>query len=77
MKKTRWLFRFYDSDRDGFISRDEFTVTFNAIQRIAKGEADYDTEEIFKGRSRLGFSDFEEICRNNSETLKKMSLFRR
>lgn len=75
LEKVKWLFRFYDINKDGVISKDEFIKTFNIIQKIT-GEVENDEEikNIFGVKEMLNFSEFEQLCKNSSN-FKKISTF--
>ena len=75
LEKVRWLFRFYDSDNDGLINKNEFIKIHTALCRILKCENTMSFNQIFEEKTVLNFSDFEKICKKKSENLKTISQF--
>ncbi|ORD94279.1 NCS1 [Enterospora canceri] len=104
LEKVAWLFRFYDTDKDGYVGKDEFIDSYRAIKNIVEhsrpSENDFCgdisakneeakrreeetekavtemTSELFAdNKHRIEFKEFEEICRQNNERMKQMSIF--
>ncbi|KAL6121790.1 hypothetical protein NUSPORA_01240 [Nucleospora cyclopteri] len=83
-EKVRWIFRFYDTDKDGVVSKEELEESLSNIYKIAYPN---DTNSIIKdiiekifrkaepGSEYLTFSDFEKLCYENDEDFKKISNF--
>lgn len=84
-EKMRWIFRFYDQDRDGVVSRAEMLEGIENIQAMAeetiagKADAKHCVDEIFRCLENesgfLTFNDFERLSEINSMCFKKLSLF--
>lgn len=83
-EKIRWLFRFYDEDKDGFVSKEELKEGFKLINGLVSGsiltEINVSTfvDDLFeKLDNKSGFltlQDFETLAIVNSENFKKISL---
>lgn len=84
-ERLRWVFRFYDDDKDGFVSREELEGGLRIINMLVSDslmtEIPYKSlvDEIFtslkKQNGMLSFSDFERLAEGNSENFKRISLF--
>lgn len=84
-EKLRWIFRFYDSDIDGVISKDELQQALEDINEMAFDshvspvDAKELVEEILKTVDNksgfLTFNDFEILAMKLPECFKKLSFF--
>ncbi|ELA40832.1 uncharacterized protein VICG_02132 [Vittaforma corneae ATCC 50505] len=84
-ERLRWLFRFYDDDKDGFVSRDELEKGFDIINLMVSNSmmseipSKFLVDEIFSSLQNqsgfLTFNDFEILAQENSDNFKKISFF--
>lgn len=84
-ERLRWLYRFYDEDKDGLISRKELGDTFRAINMLVSNsmmseiQVNVLVEEIFSSACNksgfLTFNEFETLSECNSENFRKISSF--
>lgn len=83
-EKLRWIFRFYDHDKDGVISKaqlEEGLIIINEMTNyspIKEVETKIIIEEIFKDKNdnALTFNDFESMAESTPENFKKLSFFK-
>ncbi|KAI5169214.1 neuronal calcium sensor 1 [Pancytospora epiphaga] len=84
-EKVRWIFRFYDQDKDGFVSRTEMMEGIEDLQAMVRGtvaiKSDPKTivDRIFLSVENesgfLTFGDFEKLSEVNSGSLIKLLVF--
>lgn len=84
-EKIRWIFRFYDQDRDGFVSRAEMMEGIEDLQAMVRGAANAQTDaktivdKIFLSLENesgfLTFGDFERLSEINHDCFRRLSLF--
>lgn len=83
-ERVRWIFRFYDVDNDGFVSRDELIRGLESVNMMISNSTEElnvrrIADEIFQAVKNesgfLSFNDFEILAKSNFENLKKISFF--
>ncbi|KAI4292487.1 neuronal calcium sensor 1 [Pancytospora philotis] len=84
-EKIRWIFRFYDRDRDGFISREEMVCGLEDLHAMVNEAVDHRSnakvivDEIFASLENesgfLTFNDFERLSETRHRCFRKLSLF--
>lgn len=80
IEKLKWIFRFYDADKDGKISKDEFTKAYMNI--YVMGGREYDKNKIdefvggmFEDKVEITFNDLEELSEKNKKNFVKIASF--
>lgn len=84
-EKLRWIFRFYDTDNDGFISREEMTMVVQYLSDMTSSTLDTVldvsgvVDEIFAtlgdGRDSFNFEDFKTLAAKNDELFRMLTPF--
>lgn len=84
-ERLRWLYRFYDRDRDGMVSREELEDGFTAINMLTSNTllAEIPVKELVDGiflslnnqSGFLTFNDFETLAQSSPENFKRISSF--
>jgi Ca2+-binding EF-hand superfamily protein len=84
-ERLRWLFRFYDQDKDGFVSKNELKEGLDVINLMIDDSSltPIPTEEVVNmifstlenHSGFLTFNDFEMLAQQNMENLVKVSFF--
>lgn len=84
-ERVRWIFRFYDNDKDGAIGKDELCEGIEAINEMVQSsvvrgvEARMLVNEVFEtvqnSSGFLTFNDFEILATKNPENFRKLSFF--
>jgi len=84
-ERLRWLFRFYDEDKDGVIGRKELEDGLRVINMLASNSLLTEipvkefVDEIFSSlkneSGHLTLNDFETLAQSNSENFKLISSF--
>lgn len=84
-EKMRWIFRFYDQDRDGVVSRGEMMEGIEDLQEMVREtigsriDAKNIVDDIFASLENesgfLTFSDFERLSEIRSDCFRKLSVF--
>lgn len=82
-ERLRWLFRFYDQDRDGVVSRAELTEGITSICELVKGtpasqiDPECIADEIFRNLQNnsgfLTFDDFDRLSILNKECFARLA----
>lgn len=79
-EKLRWIFRFYDENKDGLISKQEMQNAAILFDRMTE----YSTvksikkeiiEEMFQDRAELTFNDFEELMVEKPDRMRLLTIF--
>lgn len=79
-EKLRWIFRLYDLDCDGVISKDEMKIVINSFYEMVNNQNDVDSfvNKIFKEcKNKSGFltyDDFKILAQKRSEVLEIFEL---
>lgn len=84
-EKLRWMFRFYDKDNDGVVSRKEMEEVIQCLADMTSHTLDISidsegiTKEVFDAvgadRAALTFEDFKALSLKNEELFKMLVLF--
>lgn len=84
-ERLRWIFRFYDNDKDGVIGREELREGLETINEMVECsavrgvEARKFVDEVFKTVENhsgfLTFNDFEILATRNPGNFRKLSFF--
>lgn len=79
-EKLRWIFRFYDQDKDGVVSKDELSESIEDLMKMIKGTISSDiditkcVEDIFalveNTSGFLTFNDFEKLSESKRSPLR-------
>lgn len=87
IEKLKWIFRFYDINKNGKITKEDFKKGYFNISKIMEFDKNGSkcnefinqkmeiVENIFKNKEEISFEDFEDIAERNSRSFKKISSF--
>ncbi|KAM0679487.1 Calcium-binding protein NCS-1 [Glugoides intestinalis] len=84
-ERVRWIFRFYDEDKDGAVSREELLSTLSLVNDLISNSlltaidqtqlADEIFNTLHNESGFLSLNDFETLAMSSEENLKKISFF--
>lgn len=84
-EKMRWIFRFYDQDRDGVVSRGEMMEGIEDLHKMVRETIDSSVDaknivdDIFASLENesgfLTFSDFERLSELKGDSFRRLSIF--
>jgi len=84
-EKLRWIFRFYDNDKDGVISKEELRQSLETINELitdsqmreidSRKVADEIFDSVENQSGFLTFNDFELLAQKHPENFKRLAFF--
>ena len=71
--KAKWIFRFYDKDKDGFINKEEFMDGYGTLLEMLGMKIDKTfVDEIFT-EEKINFQQFEKLCVKYEKNFRRIS----